>query len=302
MFSENQIIEAKINPEKFWSTIEPQILVEKAYPDLVRSFRESKIKLPKKNKTKKKLMESENKGDASPTVPAVKKAKRTNLDKRNEDNDLEMLENSFKELNVRKKTATLDSFLKKALLRNQTHNLEKKQVNDVTKLQFDENILQTSTPSKNVNMNWSSFCDEDDNSNLSDIIDNIVLRKPVFTTNNFQEMNLLQTMKTSINNRNSSCFFINCPNEDDAFEKTFNEITEIGSEESTEEYELDEINNILDSKDEDVPHTSNVKINNSIEKECFGDNEKKAKQEVLYDSFVGIDIDIPLMERIKKEK
>lgn len=100
--SEIEIVDSKIDLEKLWSTIEPQGLVEKAYPELVEAFKKSKIKPPKPSKRKKKQTECDNKENTSITAPVVKKARKPrSLKNRNKEDDLlENLENSFKQLEV----------------------------------------------------------------------------------------------------------------------------------------------------------------------------------------------------------
>lgn len=287
---ENQLIfNSKISHEKLWSTIEPQILVEKAYPELVETFRKSRIKPSKPSKRRNGQIESENKRNVSISAPSAKKNKTTKSVKRNI-NEIENLENSLKQLEVveaKTKVTTLQNFLKTAVLNNHKKHLDE---NEINKMYFNANILQTSTPSKpkqnvGMNMNWSSFCDEEDkyDDDLSEIIEGIVSRKPVIT--NFQEINLLNP-ETSVTSSNHSSFFVNNLIANDLFEKTFNEIVQIDTDESTEEYELDETDNIMGIQD--IQNSRDVEINDLPLKE-------------VYDSFIGLDIDLPLKERLKKQ-
>lgn len=310
LVSENQIFEGKVDPEKLWSTIEPQIIVEKAYPELVEAFKQSKIKPPKPSKRKKKQKECDNKENTSTTAPVVKKARKTKStkNKNSDDQILTNLENSFKQLHMEKdknKHCTMDNFLKRAVLNN-AQNYARSQVSkEKDEILFDEKFIQTSTPSKNVNKNWYSFYDDDDDADLSDIIEGIIARKPaLILEKNLKKLNfnLIEENEIHGNDDNNSSFFVNKPIENDLFEKTYNELIYIDSDDSTEEYDLQDIDNIL------TGGGSKCDIENQqFEKnQCVEDNTEKAEntneKDETCDSFLGSDIAIPLIERLKMKK
>lgn len=306
LVSENQIVEGKIDHEKLWSTIEPQVLVEKAYPEVVEAFKQSKIKPPKISKRKKKQKISENIENTSITAPVAKKTRKTKSTKmeNNKDNILDTLENSFKQLDMestKNKIVTLDNFLKKAVLNNAQNYVRGQITSETVELKFDEQQMQTSTPSKsgqNLNTNWSSFYDDDEDADLSDIIDGIIARKPDFIQDHFRKLNLngIENVKLSTNDEINSSFFVNHPVENDLFEKTFNELIHIDSDDTTEEYELDEIDNILRGN-VGVCGTENQHFqkNETVE----GDSRHSTDKDEMFDSFLGCDIGIPLIERLK---
>nr|XP_022904631.1 flap endonuclease GEN isoform X1 [Onthophagus taurus] len=173
---------------KLLSTIEPQSLVEKTYPELVQTFLASKEKPKKVSKRKKKETDKEQ------PKKSRKQPQKT------------------KERNI-------DSYFKKALINNTLEKANKK-----TDLEFD--------------LDLSSFGDEND-SDLSDIIDDIVSRKPDYLK---PHLDLIKKKEL-----NDSFFFCddNFDNDqEDMFEKTFNELCRKDSDESKSdiEEENDEIN------------------------------------------------------------
>lgn len=171
--------------EKFWSTIEPQHLVEAAHPDLVNAFRESKVK-PKKatkrgsKKTAKADVEAlgEILANTSISEPKTKKTKKTAV-----------------------KTKKIDTYLKQAVINTCNKEAE---------------VCASSTPKKpNKRHNYLAInlSDDENVSDLSDIIDGIVSQKPV----------LLENLDEY---RNEDCdFFSVSYAQRDVFEKTFGELT-----------------------------------------------------------------------------
>ncbi|KAJ8956127.1 hypothetical protein NQ318_016582 [Aromia moschata] len=308
LIPEGQLMEKNVDPEKLWSTIEPQDLVEKAYPELVRTYKQSKVK-PKKvsKRNKKDVTVDDIEGmlkNTSISQPAPKKtrkpkaAKKISDDVENrkssrkgvskfEDEHLKKLENSFGELRIDKpKQNTLDNFLKTAVMNNHKQKAkDKKMLEDEIVIGFKDHNCQTSTPraiNKNKNLsfdlNMSNFGDEDD-SNLSDIVENIISRKmPQYVEDNIKKIPFdIAEVDININYENSSSFFITNPIENDLFEQTLN----MEDDESTEEYECDEnnLNNSCDKQQDDEELQENI----DEENESFCDKY------------------IPLYERLKKK-
>lgn len=208
---------------KLWSTIEPQHLVEKAYPELVESFTKSKLK-PSKRKTKKDS-NKENAGNLLNTSePVIKKIRKPRKTKNQLTEELEILEDSFSKINLKdakKNLQTIDKFLLK-------------------------NTVTSSTPMKNTkncsfNLDMSDFEDEN-NDNLSEIVDNIINRDiPCLIKDNLKKFKDEYVPEESVEKHlaNASSFFITNPVEDDLFEKTFN-MKENESDENTIEYDVNE--------------------------------------------------------------
>lgn len=275
----------------------------------MEAFKQSKIKPPKTSKRKKNQKVSENKENTSVTAPVVKKARKTKSTKikNSEDNILDNLENSFKELNMetdKKKSATIDNFFKRAVLNNAQNFVQRQDTKENDEIYFDNQVIQTSTPSKsgqNVNTNWSSFYDDEDDADLSGIIEGIMARNPDFIQD-LKKLNLscIKDIKLP-NDDNNSSFFVSNPVENDLFEKTFNELIHIDSGDSTEEYELDDIDKILSEKEaECVADEQNFEEHQIIEddrKTTAG--QKIAEKDEMYDSFLGSDFSVPLIERLK---
>lgn len=221
--------------DKLWSTIEPQELVEKTYPELVDAYKQTKIKPKKPSKRKKKAADpvEEIEGMLKNTSITEKKPKRV---RKNLKTDKE-----------NKPTKKLDSYFKKALVNNV---VEKQSV-----LQESENVA-TSTPSKKREnskcLDFSGF--EDENiTDLSDIVQDIINQEPpMYLLKNLEKCGykLLQNENDKYENKeihqnvSASSFFMIDPLENDLFEKTFNEMCDKvnnDSGESTEEYDVDEI-------------------------------------------------------------
>lgn len=224
--------------EKFWSTIEPQELVEKAYPDLVDAYKLSKIKLKKPSKRKAKVKDpvDEIEGMLKNTSITETKPKRIRRNlKNNKENE---------------PTKKIDSYFKKALL----NNLVEKQQNVLQ----EQGTVMTSTPSKkhetSACFNFSGLEDDDDLSDLSDIVQDIMKQEPPkYLVQNLEKLGykLLdketgrkhEEDKEVAQNISMSSFFMNDPIENDLFEQTFSEMcskVDNDSGESTEEYEIDE--------------------------------------------------------------
>lgn len=168
------------------SSIEPQELIDKAYPDLVEAFKQSKIK-PKKRKK------------ATKTVDELEK----------------MLQNtSISEPKAKKRTKTIDSYFKRAVVNNCVQKTQ--DVVCLTPVKTQQ--VACSTPIKSSEMNLSIFDVNENDADLSDVVNEIVQEKPVFIFKHLREFGY------AIQEGNNASFFINEFSENDAFEKTFNEL------------------------------------------------------------------------------
>lgn len=272
-----------------WSTIEPQVLVEQAYPKLVEDFKQSKIK-PKKPSKRRKNAAVENSSISEPSKKKTRKKKVKNK-------EIEDLETSLKELKIipKKKIATIDNFLKKALLNNQKRSLEI--------------FGQTSTPAKSKDdtseLDFSSFLENGNDSDLSDIIERIISRKPDYIEN-LKKNNLdISDSETNSNEMNSSSFFINNPVQNDLFEQTFDKRDD-NEMDSTEEYDYDEDLRYIEASNEDKENCETEKTNETGDSKKENNTENNiSKAENNYisdeeDSFCNNYI--PLLERLKKFK
>ncbi|CAH1953569.1 unnamed protein product [Acanthoscelides obtectus] len=265
LFTEDEMIKRNLDPDKLWATIEPQSLVDKAYPELIEEFRLLKMKPKKVSKRKKK------EADTSASEPVAKKERKKPRAKTKQlkTDVLKDLEESFGEMHIKKPTL-LDNFLKKQRLGTP----QKENVPEFANI----GDCCTSTPAKLQHKDnseifeVSGIVDDDD---LSDIINNIVSQKPSYIEQNLKKLNL-EKMETA-NLLNSSSFFITGPVENDAFEQSLNVKDHEESEDSTEEYEIDECELLA------------VKLDNI-------DNESKRDTN---DSFS--DVYVPLIERLKKK-
>ncbi|KAL1501469.1 hypothetical protein ABEB36_006786 [Hypothenemus hampei] len=145
-----------VDMEKLWSTIEPQTLVEQAYPKLVEAFNLSKVKPKGKRKKVTKIDElTEQLGNVSITPkPVVKKPRKPR--KKVNNCTVEQLNSSLNALSLEKNNSrapkqilqTLDGFLKQKKVSTPVKTLE-------------------------VDFNLSRFGDESD-LDVSDIIENMV--------------------------------------------------------------------------------------------------------------------------------
>lgn len=161
LIPDDQIADNNVDVEKLWSTIEPQNLVEEAYPALVEEFKLSKVK-PRKRKKNDLAAQP---GDTSISKPAKKRTRKQRSTKQ-----IDELNSSFGGLNLKEKPSkkklkpvknTLDDFVKKAIL----------SCPKSTPVKGNENGVS-------FNLDASSFGDEAD-LDLSDVISNIVSRKHV---------------------------------------------------------------------------------------------------------------------------
>lgn len=130
----------EVDEAKLWSTIEPQNLVAKAYPDLVSSFEQSKIKKAPKRKQKTKATVDDLENMLQNTSITETKAK--------------------KQKTTKKQTKTIDNYFKTAVLNSACMSTPKKQPGVGS---FDADL--------------SRFGDEDC-LDLSELIDEITSRKP----------------------------------------------------------------------------------------------------------------------------
>lgn len=292
LIPKEQIEDSNTTMEALWSTIEPQELINEAYPKLVEIFQQSKIK-PKKptKKRKKDAAVDEIEGmmkNTSISEPIIKKTRKV-IKKKDEEEKIQQ--------KIMKPTV-LDNFLKKVILQNHRvkNNLENEIVN------IDSNNCHTSTPCKSsINlMDMSCFGDEEDNSDLSDIIENIISRKPAGIQEHL--INLIDTAGEHENKdveneiitderrdeKNFSSFFITGLVENDMFERTFNEMFNSDND-STVEYDYDK-HAFSDCEAEQDQNEEGSQENNEIVK------EREEKSEYSF-----CDNYIPLIERIKKK-
>ncbi|XP_018564614.1 flap endonuclease GEN [Anoplophora glabripennis] len=276
LIPEEQLMQPNIDLEKLWSTVEPQNLVDKAYPKLVEIYKQSKIKPKKVSKRKKKDVNIDQITDmmtsTSISEPKLKKSrKKKELGGTNEDP-------KKSKAKVSKATA-LDNFLKTAVVNS--HKIK----SDALKTQKGD-IYKTSTPTKlkqsiSFDLDVSKFGDEDD-LEVSDIIEDIISKKPKYIEENIGKIKLDEFEDDVIRDDvNSSSFFMTNPIENDLFEKTFNDKDESGDD--TVEYDLDEFIDEDDDKE-------NKPSEPEKEKNCSSEED---------DSFC--DKYVPLYERLKKK-
>lgn len=222
LIPDDQLSEIK-DVDKFWSTIEPQHLVEKAYPSLVETFLQSKVK-PKKCTRRKK--------------------KEVDIEKLNESmNNISLCEPPLKKSRKRgqksKEQLKIDDFLKKAI----TNNFNKKTEFEHTSTPIKKfNIFEPD--SLNVTLDVSNFEDEND-SDLSDIVDNILSKKLPDGIRGELE-NLGYEIDDRPKTEKCASFFMNSLVENDLFEKTFDEKYISSDEEIESQPEHDEVDNSFD--------------------------------------------------------
>ncbi|XP_056648417.1 flap endonuclease GEN isoform X2 [Diorhabda sublineata] len=273
LIPKEQIEDSNTNVEELWSTIERQDLINKAYPELVETFQESKIKPKKSTRRRKKDATIEGiEGMMKNTSISEPKIKKSRKKKENHEKIQQQI----------KKPTVLDNFLKKAILKN--HRDKNNLRNEID--------YHTSTPCKSSTnlMDISRFGDEEDDSDLSDIIDNIISRKPAGIQENLVKLKDVVNLENEIGDKNSSSFFITGPVENDLFEKTFNEMFHCDTD-STVEYEYDK----LEFSDDTEPDQKEDKSeeNNEIVNEDIKSDEK--------DEYSFCNSYVPLIERIKKK-
>ncbi|KAL3290569.1 hypothetical protein HHI36_024072 [Cryptolaemus montrouzieri] len=162
LIPDSQLLEIK-DMDKFWSTIEPQNLVENAYPKLVENFRISKIKPEKPTRRKnKKLNQIDELNDSIKNIPlsepAAKKSK-----KPKKINSEETTESKIQNKNENMKT--LDSFSKKAIVNN-----FKNKNTEFTSTPIKKRGETASVDLSDSMLDISNFEDENE-SDLSDILD-----------------------------------------------------------------------------------------------------------------------------------
>lgn len=209
LIPDSQLLEIE-DTDKFWSTIEPQHLVEKAYPELVEVFKQSKVKPKKSSRIKKKETEvleklSNSMNNISLNEPPIKKPKTFKPEEKKE--------------GKLKKVKTLDDFLKKAVTNNFNRNMDS--VLTSTPVKHISNGV-TLTKKQDITLDISNFEDEDEESDLSNLVDNILTKK--LSDSIKGELKILgYEIKDCSQNKHCSSFFMNSPAEIDLFEKTFDE-------------------------------------------------------------------------------
>ncbi|KAF2896567.1 hypothetical protein ILUMI_09617 [Ignelater luminosus] len=202
-----------VNLEKLWSTIEPQEMVCKAYPDLVEAFEKSKIKPkkpPKRKKKPKEPLEDIENMLANTSISEPKSKKKKN-----------------KKPQAMANCKTIDTFFKKAIL----NNAETKRVLDEDQLNNVENKIVLNENS--FNLDASNFGDEDD-IDLSNIVEDIVNRSPPkYIQENLDKLGYNQAViddKIQVD-MSESTFFISRAVENDLFEKSMHYISGSSDEE-----------------------------------------------------------------------
>uniref|UniRef100_A0A6P7GEW9 Flap endonuclease GEN-like n=1 Tax=Diabrotica virgifera virgifera TaxID=50390 RepID=A0A6P7GEW9_DIAVI len=295
-----QIEDSNKTLEQIWTTIEPQEFVNKAYPKLVETFQLSKIKPKKATRRRKKAIDVDDINDmlknTSISEPKPKKTRKTN--KKGQMQSEKPLQPTL-----------LDNFLKRAVI--QSHMNKQKELEEI-----NENNCHTSTPlkCKQSVVDMSCFGDEDNDSDLSDIIENIISRKPTNfelkgvmkaidisktedtnKENEYEEEIQLQEMSTEIEKdlRRVSSFFMSDPVEHDLFENTFNEMYNSDDNDSTIEYDFEEnkcLENGSDKSEENSGeiHNDDKQYEKNILAKADVENE---------DSFC--EVYVPLIERLK---
>lgn len=158
--------------EMFWTTVEPEHLVAKAYPDMVAQFLESKIK---KKPTKRKKAIQDLSDSMQKLTISKKTAKPKKITKPKVVAEIEDLNDSLHQLFLTEKpiepisTDRISQYFEK--------HIDKK----LTEIQTDIkcNIFKNVLPKGNRSFNLSNFSDfesSDDDLNVSDIVENIVSR------------------------------------------------------------------------------------------------------------------------------
>lgn len=196
---EDLIFDKNSNLEKLWSTVEPQDLMEKAYPQLVTEFNASKQKQNKGGKKKRVVDEI----DGLMKSLSIKKKK--------------------------KKKTTLDDFVfRLASTPIDKSTIERKSPRkQLEPLELEQKFLDQ----KSLDM-WelemSNFGDEND-MDVSDIVENLIKRDiPKDVKEN------LENLKVQLNKNLNCSFFVNEYVENDLFEKTFNEYCNLISDSDSE--------------------------------------------------------------------
>ncbi|XP_050501877.1 flap endonuclease GEN isoform X1 [Diabrotica virgifera virgifera] len=281
-----QIEDSNKTLEQMWTTIEPQEFVNKAYPKLVETFQLSKIKPKKATRRRKKAIDVDDISDmlknTSISEPKPKKTRRTN--KKGQIQSEKPLQPTL-----------LDNFLKRAVI--QSHMNKQKELEDI-----NENNCHTSTPlkCKESFVDMSCFGDEDNDSDLSDIIENIISRKPrnfelIANKENECEEIHLQEISTEIleTDLKVSSFFMCDPVEHDLFENTFNEMYNSDDNDSTIEYDFEE-NKCLENGSDKSEENSGEIHNDDKQNEKNILTKADVENE---DSFC--EVYVPLIERLK---
>ncbi|KAL3272005.1 hypothetical protein HHI36_022473 [Cryptolaemus montrouzieri] len=219
LIPDSQLLEIK-DMDKFWSTIEPQNLVENAYPKLVEDFRISKIKPKKptrrKNKKLNQIDELNNSiKNISLSEPAAKKSKKP----KKKINSEETTESKIQ--NKKKNMKTLDSFLKKAIVNN-FHNKN----TEFTSTPIKKRGETASVDLSDSMLDISNFEDENE-SDLSDILDGIMGEDiPQCFKDKLEELGYKiedNNREFHGENRDSASFFTNSLMENDLFQRTFDQ-------------------------------------------------------------------------------
>lgn len=155
--------------EMFWTTVEPEHLVAKAYPDMVAQYLESKIK---KKPTKRKKVIQDLSDSMQKLTISKKTAKPKKITKPKEVAEIEDLNDSLHQLFLTDKPISTNRI---------SQYFEKHVDTKLTEIQTDikSNIFKNVLPKGNRSFNLSNFSDfesSDDDLNVSDIVENIVSR------------------------------------------------------------------------------------------------------------------------------
>ncbi|XP_076256397.1 XPG-like endonuclease isoform X1 [Rhynchophorus ferrugineus] len=315
LIPEEQLQEHNIEPEKLWSTVEPQDLVEAAYPDLAEAYRQSKIKPKKPSKRKKKTVDdlSQKMENISLSEPKPKKIRRQ---AKKQPTLEELLKPTEKVCEVVDQLDSGSNELKINKVASASRDLIRQVLKPNFNTSFKENFIQgagfnSSTPTKfsqkdfSFDPDMSGFGDESD-LNVTDIVDDIVSRDDVpnklkevareYLKNPPQASDFVDNKDEEDNNAalNTSNFFLDKgPDQEDLFEKTFRKTLGFESDENssdTEEYDINEDNLMGKESDEPVKKDCEVPGNNLEETDALSSEE---------DSFCVKYV--PLFERIRNK-
>lgn len=287
---------------KLWSTIEPQHLVVKAYPTLVHAYKELKNKPKKATKRKKKadveqidaMLKNISISEPKPkkkiknvkTIDTYFKKSSVKISQNGErtgkiNGEVE-LDNARKRNELLKENKIAGKKVKSKRITNENVNSTDEETDKDFKT---KEFLISSTPMKqqNKSLDFSNFSDED-TENLSEIIEDIVKRKPPREILRVIEKNYLLNLKEKVEHMHESSFFV-LEKGEDLFEKTL-DIKNSSGGDSTEEYVFDEeyFKNMQHLREEE---------SKSIEDKI--DDENKDKNESFQLQYV------PLAERLKKQ-
>ena len=294
--------------EKLWSTVEPQHLVENAHPELIEEYRRTRAK-PKATRKRQKNQVGQLEEalcNISISEPKPKRKPTRKVSRPDKSNG------TCAKKSKSTKQKTLDKFLK---ISKDVCNGKK---TNTARVDFHEGDPHTLF-SDSFNFDLSRFGDEDD-LDLSSVVESIVRRKPTYctdakieklerhdvSTNTFAENDRNEDTAVSESTKkclNKSNFFLDGDDVNDAFEMTFNKLSSDGESEGSatdsQEYKSDLENCELNS--ERAPSDAKPDLDTS-NKLRGGQNESDSTRNddvQLDDSFSYVINRIPLSERVK---